>query len=174
MTTLLVTISLLLHGVTFLWIMTLLQKQQPYQSHDETKMKQEIEDLLVSYTAEMKEENERLLEEIKKEKGHTDYRHQEMGQNHLKKEEELKVIKTEIKEEANRSNPIKKVVLKRNSNSYEDYLPPVIQEDKESIYEQSDMSKVIALSKQGFTTDEIAKKLNLGKGEVELMLKFYL
>ncbi|WP_412734111.1 DUF6115 domain-containing protein, partial [Halalkalibacterium halodurans] len=34
-------------------------------------------------------------------------------------------------------------------------------------------SRVISLAKQGLSVEEIAKKLNMGKGEVELLLKFY-
>jgi hypothetical protein len=41
------------------------------------------------------------------------------------------------------------------------------------IYQQSDTAKVIALSNQGLDKGQIVKKLGLGKGEVELMLKFY-
>ncbi len=41
------------------------------------------------------------------------------------------------------------------------------------IYQQSDTAKVIALSKKGLDKGQIVKKLGLGKGEVELMLKFY-
>ncbi|MFC0472029.1 DUF6115 domain-containing protein [Halalkalibacter kiskunsagensis] len=44
---------------------------------------------------------------------------------------------------------------------------------EEDIYEQSDTAKVLSLSKKGLNAEEIAKRLHLGKGEVELMLKFY-
>ncbi|MDR7072168.1 DUF6115 domain-containing protein [Fictibacillus barbaricus] len=43
----------------------------------------------------------------------------------------------------------------------------------EKIENETDTNEVLLLSKQGFTSTEIAKKLNRGKGEIELLLRFY-
>ncbi|MDT8859000.1 hypothetical protein N0O92_02070 [Alkalihalobacillus sp. MEB130] len=168
MTTLLVTISLLLHAFTFLWIITLMKRQQHVQplstKENEDKLKSEIEDLLVSYTVEMKEENERLVKQLKQLKATPEKKSQGTSS------EENPSPKQSLKE----SERVKQVPT-RESITYDDYSPPLIEEDQmeSDMYEQSDTAKVLALAKQGLHAEEIAKKLSLGKGEVELMLKFY-
>ncbi|MFC0558579.1 DUF6115 domain-containing protein [Halalkalibacter alkalisediminis] len=165
MTTLLVTISLLLHGVTFLWIMTLLQKQQPVQDTDLKKVKNEIEDLLISYTAEMKEENELLLKQI-----------QEVKHRDTKANQQASVDKgltRNLSRNPDKINDIESKHERKVEEDYTAYQPPLLDMDEELIYEQSDSAKVMALFKQGLSTTDIAKRLKLGKGEVELMLKFH-
>lgn len=172
MITLLVTISLLLHGVTFLWIMTLLQKQHPAQNVDIEKIKNEIEDLLISYTAEMKEGNELLLKQVQEnspQKNSTAVQIQDNEEKPISKTKKLEEIDHVNKRKIERKPKLKK----ERDVDYEEYKPPHIEIEEESSYEQSDSAKAMALSKQGLSIDEIAKKLSLGKGEVELMLKFY-
>jgi hypothetical protein len=38
---------------------------------------------------------------------------------------------------------------------------------------ETETAKVVQLAKQGYNAEEIAKMLNRGKGEIELLLKFY-
>jgi ElaB/YqjD/DUF883 family membrane-anchored ribosome-binding protein len=140
------------------------RQQRPNQLADDVlKMKREIEDLLVSYTSEMKEENERLIKQIQESK-------RSISNEDQRGEKKNSVV---LQVEANSTS-------RKNENHYvekdpyENYLPPIINsEEEEDVYEQSDTAKVLSLSKKGLTTEEIAKKLNLGKGEVDLMLKFY-
>ncbi|MCL7746492.1 DUF6115 domain-containing protein [Halalkalibacter alkaliphilus] len=158
MTTLLVTISLLLHAFTFLWILTLM-RQQPHSSKENyEQIKNEIEDLLVSYTAEMKEENEQLVKQLKEHK-------------------EKATLETNLKPSSHvtpKKHENHKQLIDDKTAKYKDYIPPIVKEDTEAdVYQQSETAKVISLSNQGLDTSQIAKKLGLGKGEVELMLKFY-
>ncbi|UOE92815.1 coupling factor for flagellin transcription and translation [Alkalihalobacillus sp. LMS39] len=157
MTAYLLTISFIVHLFTILWIITLIQKLNAKESPiDSEKVKQEIEDLLIAYTTEMKEENEKLAQQLRA----VSTRQAEMvtpsyNQNIYKEQTPTRVVPTTPKAR------------------YEGYTPPVIEEEKqEEIYEQSDTAKVLALAKQGWKAEEIAKKLQLGKVEVELMLKF--
>ncbi|GAE36055.1 hypothetical protein JCM9157_3200 [Halalkalibacter akibai JCM 9157] len=178
MPTLLATISLLLHGITFLWIMTLLQKQSANHNQDLPKIKNEIEDLLIAYTAEMKEQNEKLIVELERrnEKSIKEVRLQQQ-KDRLKSVENKNDSEQEQHKQINEEEVADRTVSKpsaRKSTNYEEYQPPEIEsEDIQAGYEQSDTAKVIALSKQGESLENIAKKLGLGKGEVELMLKFY-
>ncbi|GAE24280.1 hypothetical protein JCM9140_193 [Halalkalibacter wakoensis JCM 9140] len=159
MTTLLVTISLLLHAFTFLWILTLIKQQQARpSSKDEEKRKQEIEDLLISYTLEMKEENEKLLRQLSK--------------DHEKEMEKDKPVQTRTAETVMPSRVVNHKEQKEE-DKYKDYLPPMVEDSKEVEFQQSETANIISLSRQGYSAEEIAQKLNLGKGEVELMLKFY-
>ncbi|MDE5412939.1 DUF6115 domain-containing protein [Alkalihalobacterium chitinilyticum] len=164
----LVTTSLVLHLLTFLWIVTLLQKinNQQTPAVDEEKLKREIEDLLFAYTSEMKEENQQLLEQLNK------YKQESSTASSIKRsEDQVKapevMMSTEMKEE-NKRPPASKEQIE-----YEDYQPPALEVEETEMYEQSNTAKVLSLSKQGYSAEEIAKKLQLGKGEVELMIKFY-
>ncbi|WP_216827962.1 DUF6115 domain-containing protein [Alkalihalobacterium elongatum] len=159
----LITTSLVLHLLTFLWIVTLLQKINNQQAPqiDEEKIKREIEDLLVAYTAEIKEENERVLEQIKLSKQKASQAIIENKQPFLNRKDAV-VFKTEEQSIPSNTHTV-----------YGGYVPPEIKSDETDMYVQSTTAQVLSLSKQGLSTDEIAKKLNLGKGEVELMIKFY-
>ena len=46
----------------------------------------------------------------------------------------------------------------------------VDREEKENLYTSGRSLEVSALNKEGFSSDEIARRLNLGRGEVELIL----
>ncbi|NEU29347.1 hypothetical protein GN156_00915 [bacterium LRH843] len=153
MATIFLIISLLLHGVAFLWIMALRGRQSDVSRTDIQQMKNEMADLLLAYTEEMKAENERLIEQIK---GSS----QRVVQ--AKPAEEIKMEKRVMPSE---NKPVIAV------DRYKDYQPPVA-EPEEAIYEQSLTAQVLALKKQGLSAKHIAKTLNIGTGEVELMLKF--
>lgn len=142
-------ISLLLHGVTALWIFTLMKRLElvTISKKEMEQAKNEIEDLLLSYTEEMKEENERLVAMLK-------------GSQQ----------KPTMDKETYQNEQIKKV-KKEPEERYDNYAPPTI--DQKPIYERSTTAEVLALAKQGQTTEQIAKSLDIGTGEVELMLKFY-
>ncbi|WP_026674258.1 DUF6115 domain-containing protein [Alkalihalobacterium bogoriense] len=157
MTAYLLTISFIVHLFTILWIITLIQKINAKESPiDSEKVKQEIEDLLIAYTTEMKEENEKLAQQLRA----VSTRDSEM-------------ITPSYDHNVYKQQTLTRVVPPSTKASYEDYTPPVVEEVKqEEIYDQSDTAKVLALAKQGWKAEEIAKKLQLGKVEVELMLKF--
>ncbi|ARK30976.1 DUF6115 domain-containing protein [Halalkalibacter krulwichiae] len=155
MTTILVTISLLLHGITFLFLLTRQQQQTNYQNEMET-MKNEMEDLLITYITELKEENERLVMELKK-------------RNHSNENQKM----VELKSENMKEFEVSVSKSKKEDTHYETYSPPSVEDEEQSFYEQSDTAKVLGLAAQGLSAKEIAEKLKLGKGEVELMLKFY-
>lgn len=105
--------------------------------------KREIEDLLAFYAVELKEENERFLEQVL-EANERDQIEEEQLQ-----EEQLKVEKVEETEAV--------------SNQ------PVV----EKAYEPSLEAQALQLYEQGYEIKEIAKKLNKGHGEIELLLKFH-
>ncbi|WP_133058670.1 DUF6115 domain-containing protein [Halalkalibacter urbisdiaboli] len=168
MTTYLVVISLMLHGVTFLWILTLMQRNAKVEDERRhvLRLKDEIEDMLFSYTNEIKEENKELLKELKLST--------KESQARIRQQKDVPSSKNNTSE--GNVQPLLKQTPKNNEVIDEDYLPPILDEadNQESVvYEQSDTAKVLALAKQGMSAEAIAKKLSLGKGEVELMLKFY-
>ncbi|MCT8139847.1 hypothetical protein H1D32_20365 [Anaerobacillus sp. CMMVII] len=160
-----ITISFLLHFITFFIIIVLVQKINAKSvlggANEQEKLKKEIEDLLVAYTIEMKEENEKLVNKLVlkqkiKEKDQS-------SQIKLNAKQEEQTIKTPIRTQ---DRPIQMVNI-------EDTFAPPIFEQTEDIIEQSATAQVLSLANQGFSTNDIAKRLGMGAGEVELLLKFH-
>ncbi|MGO4887753.1 DUF6115 domain-containing protein [Anaerobacillus sp. MEB173] len=169
--TFLLIISLILHLFTFFWIIILTQKIKTQEGTvpNQDKIKAEIEDLLVAYTTEMKEDNERLLQAISKLQVNSQMR------TAIPNEPDLESVPTpkqqfEMTEIQKENTENKSVEIKKESDS-EDIPLPI--DDVKDTYEQSKTAQVFLLSQQGLAIKEIAKKLNMGEGEVELILKFY-
>ncbi|OEH91288.1 hypothetical protein [Bacillus solimangrovi] len=137
------------------------------------RMQSEIEGVLSSYIMEMKDENEKLLSAI---------------QNGV-----IKQSKTPSASIASPSSSISSMNVKPSSKTvYRAYhssqnaaekpqSPPILSEKDMLLtplskgneqYVQSLASKAIELEKKGYTIEEIAKELNKGKTEIELILKF--
>lgn len=184
MTTYLLIISLILHLGTILWIVVLMQKiNQPTQNTepiDAKKITREIEDLLVAYTAEMKADNERLVKELKTQAVSKpivpmqESTHREIDVSEENMIKPLKVTQDPITSlHIEKKETVDSVKLEAEENRFPSYEPPTVTENQSDAFEQSDTLKVLTLAKQGLNVDEIAKKLNMGKGEVELLLKFY-
>ncbi|WP_101843907.1 DUF6115 domain-containing protein [Halobacillus sp. Marseille-P3879] len=74
----------------------------------------------------------------------------------------------EIKEENSR---FESKVIESSNNESETYKPP--EPDKEEDYEVSTQSKVISLYNKGKSVDDIARELNLGVTETQLIVKFH-
>ncbi|NSL51157.1 coupling factor for flagellin transcription and translation [Calidifontibacillus erzurumensis] len=159
---LLLIISLILHALAFYWIIILsirLKKTTVYEEK-QLELQKEIEELFQSYLNEMKEENKKLLAYLKKDDGTN-------KQVHLK-QNRIEVQKDKLE------NSVQKVErttsINKNNYNEENFVPPVIhQQDK---LDQSLESQVVFLFDKGLKVEEIAKKLNKGKTEIELLLKF--
>ncbi|UCZ51698.1 hypothetical protein LGQ02_12570 [Bacillus shivajii] len=174
-------ISFILHFISFYFIVILHQKQKHQQPIDHSKSSKEIEDLLIAYTTEMKENNERLARQINKmnmKPVQTSVRTEENAQkeeptkspNHNQKPQQ-----TSIKEPSNtnRFNEHDAALEEDKQDSdYSSYVPPAPVEETDTYVEPSTASKVLALSEKGYEVQDIAKQLKMGAGEVELLLKF--
>ncbi|UFU01052.1 hypothetical protein KO561_09005 [Radiobacillus kanasensis] len=182
MLTFLVAMSLLLHVLSFLAIRMLLgkvNKLSQYESNDKQRMT-EMEDLFATYLEEIKLENEKLEQAIiqtentrqpvvhGKETSSTIATKTESvtPPKEVKKTTEEKNSIVEKEEEAKKSN-----LVELPSDESDAYSPPT-ELPMEDIVEQSLQSKVYQLHDQGYTVEEIAKRLDCGKTEVDLMLKF--
>ena len=151
-------VSLILHFITFFILILLAKKLRTTVDYEQLEaQKKEIEDLLAFYAVELKEENERFLQQ-------------------LQKTEEI-VQQTDNEE----SEPVVKDALDKHqpqmittTNNIENKKPvmkePSIDDDK---YELSLEAQALQLHAQGYTHEEIAKRLNKGHGEIELLLKFH-
>lgn len=179
------TISFVIHLILILVIILLsIRINRLHELEDKHKVfKKDIDELFSSYLMEMKEENDKFLNTINK-----------IDQNKRKNINaapvkgrlgiESTVRKQDVKEsppatlnksplksnqEVKLNRPIQKV-KEENEEQKTEYEPPQLNE--QDSYVQSLEAQVLLLQKQGLTPQEIAQKLNRGKTEIELLLKF--
>ncbi|MRG85372.1 DUF6115 domain-containing protein [Salinibacillus xinjiangensis] len=160
----LLTFSLLLHGIVFIIIIFLFKRIDLQKSANQNKEDiREIEDMLFAYVEEIKEENQKLLniinengKNVKDEKQVEQKKHQQAlasTTNTQTQSANIQADELEQKEETNGYNP-----------------ENIMIDDQLEI--QTSESKVLQLYHRGLSVEEIAKELNIGKTEVELMIKF--
>jgi hypothetical protein len=118
-------------------------------------MMREMEDAVGAYLVEMKDENDRLLKEL----------------STVKPSESLSTRIPENKPVADSTTPLpsSKIVPKSKAvSTYKQVAAKLEVAEKE----QSKEERALELSKSGYSIEEIAKRLSMGKTEVELLLKF--
>lgn len=174
MQTLLLMISLLLHLVTFVIIRSQSEKMAQVEKQKESIRKQsnEMEELLSTYLYEMKEENDRVIDHLQKtEPGTSDQAPADHSQRSENLEEKRKkhIENHNHDSEEKQSNAENKSVGQLDVHSYS----PPVESMEEDVFEQSVPAKVCFLYNEGKSVEEIARELDCGKTEVELMLKFH-
>ncbi|SDL73359.1 DUF6115 domain-containing protein [Sediminibacillus halophilus] len=167
MLTFLLFISLLLHIFTFIAIRLLFQKLQQSGNGGQVKTDslQQSEEMLSAFLHEIREENDRLLKELD---DHSS-KNKQTAQKNSNEGGGSAFVKAE------QTPPYKQSYRKHHtSGKAEDseYVPPIPEVQQDTV-EESVTAKVYSLYDQGYTVDEIAKKLDKGKTEVELMVKFH-
>lgn len=141
---------------------------------DETERKQkqimnEMEDSFALYISEIKEENDRLIQQLSK---HWDDKSEMVY--------ESKPIQTDYKDEVAaastyfNSKPSTTKILNSYRTSQQqaasaDFDPLVTRDNR---VKETEFEKIYRLSEDGLTTAEIASHLGKGKTEVELIMKF--
>lgn len=161
---LLLAISFILHLFALFWIFLLSMRLKRANEIEkrQAEIQNEIEDLFQSYLLEMKEENEKLLNLIGKSTNHAGMEQKPPANNRKMTHQ---IYQTQNPEKLRTSSQQEKPKPKPK-----EYIPPVpIVEDR---LETSLNSQVVLLHEQGFKAEEIAQKLNKGKTEIELILKF--
>lgn len=141
-------ISLLLNVVCIYFIYLLWKKID--ENHKAAESTDYIEDMLEHFSQEMRYENERLYKLI------ADFN---------------------SKNEQGRHNIDEKIIEKETEAIFTNALNDEENKEDDEVHIESkttpDTNQVIILAKQGYNAEQIAKMLNRGKGEVELLLKFY-
>ncbi|SDJ71900.1 DUF6115 domain-containing protein [Sediminibacillus albus] len=162
MLTFLVLFSLILHLLSFIVIRFLFQKiqNQTDAAPQTTESAKQTEELLSAYLHEFREENNRLINEILQEKNPASPEQTNNNQPALT--------------EKNNNGRLNKAYGNPPAQPEAEtpYMPP-LSDEQEDIVEESAAAKVYSLYDRGYSIEEIAKKLNLGKTEVELMVKFH-
>ncbi|QXE03120.1 DUF6115 domain-containing protein [Terribacillus sp. DMT04] len=148
MLTLLVAASLMLHLLTFIAIRILQSNVQRQESRHKEE-KQAYESILNSILDELKEENERLLQ--------AEQANAKVSPVNNRKQETTAVPAAYLEKET------------EEAPYSADYAPPQ-PEEEEDLVSMSNLGRVLQLHEQHYAPAEIAKKLGMGKTEVELIL----
>lgn len=154
MTAVLLVFSMILHAAGFYLIALLYIRYQSVKKSEEKQaaMLEEAEQSLAAYLIDLKEENEKLINEIKMAR----LKDINIGRN-------TSHPKTAETEPGDSEFPVPEI-------DNEDHLE--LSGSKETVHPQTDEEKVISLYQEGYSSEEIAKELKKGKTEVELLLKF--
>ncbi|WP_110112808.1 hypothetical protein [Bacillus sp. CGMCC 1.16541] len=171
MTTLLIVISFLIHGLS-LFCIVLLYMQLSRVKELEKKQQQtirEMEEIVLAYVTEIKEQNDDFFMRLNQPKEKSSQPFASTAKKTFVSSVDLKSEPTEsltelFDEEKQINDSDTKVLKKQRSNEDED-------EHNELSLEQI-KEKAIFLEKKGLTIEEIAKNLHRGKTEIELMLQF--
>ena len=163
MTSIILTVLFLLQIISFYFIALLNMKISKYKGMEDKQeqMIKEIENSFSAYIAEIKDENDRLLHELKEQNNYSS-----------EKKEVISIAKKEISSASNEES--QSLIISR---------PLVSKQKAASSYVQSSnlpekeipitlKEKVLYYSEEGKNPTEIAKLLQIGKTEVELFLKF--
>ncbi|WP_156028915.1 hypothetical protein [Sporosarcina sp. D27] len=140
---------------------------------DKTEKKQqqlmkEMEDSLALYITEVKEENDRLIEQLSKiqQKPQNNEGKVEVEKSQISQKDEVAAASVYF----NPKPPTSKVL-----NSYRSQQQPIVTSVTNSSSEpkqETEYETVYRLHDEGLTLNEIASQLKKGKTEVELILKF--
>ena len=140
--------SLCLAGFLFLRLQTMEKevKRLTERFQESEQAREEVEHSLFSFADEIKEGNERVTNQV--------------ASLFSESSPSPKQKSREAEEE-------------KDEDLTQSYIPPMPIENQEEIsYQQSPHAKILTLHKQGIPSNEIAKELNMGKGEIDLIIKF--
>ncbi|MFO3788371.1 Swarming motility protein SwrB [Bacillus mojavensis] len=159
MSTLLWLLSFTLHGVLLYAVIILYMRLAAVKETEkqQKKMLEETENTLAAFLLELKEENEKLIDNLDaassqtEEKQKTEHLHAEQHSERNAVQEEDNTLPEHIE---GLINEVERTEENVNSDA------------------QSFEDQVMALHEQGYSAGEIAQKLKSGKTEIELFLKF--
>ncbi|KAB8138764.1 hypothetical protein F9U64_03865 [Gracilibacillus oryzae] len=152
---LLLLFSFIIHIVTFVIIRQMKTEKQRLLEIEQNVNEQidKMENTLALYLVEMREENENFTKEL-------DLIQKKQRQREPGTAEKRMNLHVEHKEQAESSE-----------DNYSKFVP-LTETDQQDIVEQSETAKILHLYNNGESIEEIAKKLDKGKTEIELLLKF--
>ncbi|WP_175638877.1 hypothetical protein [Metabacillus schmidteae] len=176
-TTILLLLSLLLHVVAFYFIIVLYMKYSTMKNLSDTQRQilEETENSMTSFLIDMKDENDKFMKTLL---SSSDLKKQPINEEliGLNRTSNAEPYNVKVSNESNKTN---KIVSDQNSIELPSHLSGI--DEMQDIVEitQTDNKKkpsfeveAINLYKEGYNVEQIAKKLNKGKTEVELLLKF--
>ncbi|GER65649.1 swarming motility protein SwrB [Weizmannia acidilactici] len=175
----LLALSFLLNVLSIFAIILLYLRQNRTVQAEENynKMVKEIEEIFAAYLLEMKEENDAFIRKVKA--ARTADTGSPRAEGSVKQNEppgadgKIAEVKSEAFVRAVAGRAYRKAAEPPLSENMEqegqdDYLFPESPEEETSLFQ-----KVNELQKIGYNVEEIAQKLNIGRTEIELLLKFH-
>ncbi|KGA98224.1 hypothetical protein AJ85_05205 [Alkalihalobacillus alcalophilus ATCC 27647 = CGMCC 1.3604] len=176
----LVAVSFIIHIVVVFILVSLKNRIAHLEQENEklNHLKVEIQDSLILHTSQIKKDNEALIQSLSNhtvtsEEQKSKRSNVELAESAQSGAVQHKSIEQEPLKESPKKSSFKAELNKAEASSYSDYEPPVDTTSEGVVFEQSLTVKVLTLSKQGLSVEEIAKQLKVGKGEVQLILNFY-
>jgi len=190
MTTILIAVLFFLQLLSFYFLIILNTKLAKFKDLEkkQERLMSEMDDTISVYLAEMKDENDRLIKEL-----------QNVSPSELAATSVQQTVSFETQKE--RASSLAEVEAKNESPLSLDkdariYVPktivanaysrqqqttttvvstpsPLKVEQKERVKELTTEQQALSLAKQGKSAEEIAKQLQKGKTEIELLLKFH-
>ncbi|WNF24504.1 hypothetical protein [Mesobacillus jeotgali] len=194
MTTFLLLLSLILNGAAIFAIILLYLRQNRLVEAEkkQDKIIKEIEEIFSAYLFELKEENDKFIQ-LMAETNTQEQPSIKMAAADASEKKDVR-IKTAVEKpesDADNSNDIQQRLGKGISyhaarKAYQqnreqtssvpdtgvELTEVVPEEDKEEFIQSSLFDQVLHMKNQGMTIEEIARKLDKGKTEIELLLKF--
>jgi len=177
MITFLLVISFLLHFITLFALVVLAMRVSKTKELElkQEKVARQVEETFTTYLLEIKEENERLMN-ILEQTGQTDLADKDRSRDEYSPPEPEEVQKEHMSPltiEKQAVPEIQGTALQKSGDQDQQPEKAVPSDQKEESYQPSVQSSVFQLYDQGYTTEQIAKRLDCGKTEVELMLKIH-
>ncbi|GAM15578.1 hypothetical protein [Mesobacillus selenatarsenatis] len=188
MTTFLLLLSLILNGAAIFAIILLYLRQNRLVEAEKKQERiiNEIEEVFSAYLFELKEENDKFLElmtttKVQNQPGDKETaapeasdKEPEKGSDHIAQEKQPSQLGKGIAYHAARKayQQNREQVSPDLDLPEEDIMAVESQENNVEIKQLSFIDQVLYMKKQGLTIEEIARDLDKGKTEIELLLKF--
>lgn len=191
MATILITILFFLQLLSFYFLIILNTKLAKFKDLEkkQERLMREMDDTISVYLADMKDENDRLIQElhsVSKSELNVNAIQQAEKKLSFRKSKSLFLKKNEKKEqespnlETDSRKYIPKNIVASAYSRQQQSVSKAAQSDSMANETEKEQPKVftmeqqaIELAKQGKTPEEIAKQLQKGKTEIELLLKFH-
>ncbi|MDM5351018.1 hypothetical protein QUF65_08990 [Lysinibacillus sphaericus] len=190
MTTILIAVLFFLQLLTFYFLIILNTKLAKFKDLEkkQERLMSEMDDTISVYLTEMKDENDRLIKELQNvspsELAATSVQQTvsyepQQEQAYSAAEQELKKDRPLSLDKDARLYVPKNIVAnaysrqRQTTETIASSPMPLIVEQKEEVKELTMEQQALNLAKQGKSTEEIAKQLQKGKTEIELLLKFH-
>ncbi|MET3682164.1 hypothetical protein ABID56_000243 [Alkalibacillus flavidus] len=175
--------SLILHGVAFMAILFLYQKlrQATENEREADRRIQEIEDLFNSYLLEIKDENRKLLDEMSKIEQHPTKTTPQPSETFQSQHTSEPVYQPPQQHVSQRYQPSSQTQRDETEKQAGYDIASIIDEKQDYVeinqpdYGQYESPRrdIFQLYDQGYSIEAIAKQLDMGYTEVELIVKFH-
>ncbi|MGE7914022.1 hypothetical protein [Lysinibacillus xylanilyticus] len=197
MTTILIAVLFFLQLLSFYFLIILNTKLAKFKDLEkkQERLMREMDDTISVYLAEMKDENDRLIQELQRVPMSATKTNavKQVEQIARQKEQEQSPSLTEEESTVDGSNSVDhepRIYVPKNivANAYSRQQLPGVKTEAKVVHSAEQLNEArrkdevkpltieqqaIELAKQGKTSEEIAKQLQRGKTEIELLLKFH-